>query len=230
MTGSRTAKRRQLLSWLPTAIVAAICVAMVVGAIAMNNSWWTQSAPPASKEQETVDRMSIFTPAGVEYLTRQGRMKIKLRASSPSVAQLGLEPLESRTIEPLVPVEAIVLGEESVFHIDLVREFTVTASTEQVASIALVEDTNGTWQTAYALLSARASDWGWSDSDLEALQRSLLAASRESADRSYGAGLPAAENDGNLVSARIDVDGADGRVTLSYTIALADAGPSSPTE
>ena len=74
-----TRRQRRALSWVPITVVAIICVAIAWGALSIQNSWWTDPAQTPSTDQVTDDGMSTFTRAGVDYLTRQGVVRIDLR-------------------------------------------------------------------------------------------------------------------------------------------------------
>ena len=210
--------RRRLLSWIPISIVALICLGFVVASVLMQTSWWIDEARPASADQEASDGMSTFTEAGVDYLTRQGTLRMRVGSGSLPTSELGLEANESRSFEPIVPIEAVVIAPDGSFHVDLVRSFTVTTSNGEVESVKLVREANGDWLSVFPNLERMAQYWGWTDADLEQLQRDLTAASHDGNGRQYSAELPAVEHNGALVSAQVDIDLPRADVTAAFLI------------
>lgn len=217
-TVGRARSRRRLLSWVPISVVALLCVGFVVAAIAMQNSWWTDPERAPDSDQQASDGASLFTESGVDYLTRQGMLRVKVRADALPASELGLEPDGSQSFEPLVPIQAVVLGADGAFHLDLVRSFTVTTADDRVQSIDLEQESNGDWLSAFPNLERMAPSWGWTPADLDKLKNDLTAASRQTDSDSYSAQTPPIERNGALVSARIDVDVAAANVTVVFTV------------
>jgi len=211
-------KRRALLSWLPISIVALMCVAVVVAVIALQNSWWNDADARPSEDQQAVDGMSLFSPAGMDYLTRDGVMRVKVRADSLSATDLGLEPDASQVFEPISPSKAVVLGADGAFTLDLVKSFTITTVDDRVESVSLVQDGPGTWLEIYPQLEKIAAAWGWSDEQLDQLQTDLTTASRTANGATYSAALPEVQHKGALSSAEVTIDQDHGTVGLTFIL------------
>ena len=210
----RRRRRKRLLSWVPTAIAALLCVGVIVGAVVVGGSWWSE--PEAATDQQAEDGSSLFTQTGVDFLTRQGELRVKLREDGLSAEQLGLEPDGERTIEPLVPVTAIILGEEGTFSIELIDAFTLVTEDGELAAVVTSPQGRPTWANAMSSLRSVAPSWGWSPEQLTQLNEDLLAAQRQDGD-AYSAELPMVESKGARVGARLDVDTRSSSVALTYT-------------
>lgn len=220
---ARRRSRRKLLSWIPITIVALLCVGFVVAAVAMQNSWWIDADRPASADQEAADGMSIFTGAGIDYIGRQGLMKIRVTEDALPADELGLPADGSERFEPIVPVTAIILGGDGVFSMDLVRSFTVTTTDGRVDSIELSRVSDGAWLTVFPYLNSVAERWGFTAADVAALQDDLTAASREEGADQYSAAIEPVLHNGALSSAEITVDTRSSQVTVTFEVAVADA-------
>ena len=211
-------RRRALRSWIPISIVAAICVAIVVAVIVVQNSWWNDANARPSDDQQASDGMSLLTPAGVDYLTRDGVVRVKLRADALSAAELGLEPNDSQVFEPIVPIRAVVLGADGAFTVELVKSFTITTVDDRVEAVELVQDGKGMWLSIYPQLERIAPSWGWTEEQLDQLQTDLTAASRTTSSPTYSAQLPEVAHKGALVSARVTIEQEDGNIGLAFTV------------
>jgi len=223
MTTTATSRVRSALrSWGPIAIVALLCVGVVIAVIAVQNSWWNDPDRVPSDQQAASDGMSVFTDAGMDFLTREGEVRIKVRADALPASQLGLEPNGTQSFAPLVPIEAVVLGADGAFRVALVRSFTIETRDDRVHSIELLRETNGMWVTVSEQLAREASAWGWTDDDLAALQDALTAASRSASGDRYSAELPAVPHKGALASARIIVDTESPHVTVLFRVSRLD--------
>lgn len=215
----RSKRRRVVLSWIPISIVALICVGVVVGAVAVQNSWWTQADPRPSTDQQASDGMSLFEPPGIDFLTHEGVVRVKVRADSLPASQLGLDVDGTETVEPRVPISAVVLTADGAFNVELVKSFTITTSDNQVTSVELVQDGQGMWLTIYPQLQRIAPSWGWTAQQLEQLRIDLTTASRDTTGPTYSATLPAVEHKGALASAEVTIDTDSGNVGLAFTVA-----------
>jgi hypothetical protein len=196
-------------------VIAAICIAVIAGAFAMQSSWWTQTSPPPADDQQTSDGMSRFDRAGTDYFTRDGILRLELRPDAAPATELGLEAHASATIEPIVPVTAVVLGADGVFVVDGVGSITLTTVGDQVHSVRLVPESSGSWQSASAELERTALAWGWTAEQIEQLSVDLADAARVSEAGAYSAALPRIAARGADVEAEVTVDGA---VEVALTI------------
>lgn len=218
---ARPVKRRWWLSWLPTSIVASLCVAVVIGVIAMQNSWWTDPNPVGSADQVAADGTSLFGDAGADFFTRQGIVRLKVNTSGLPASELGLDPDAVQTFEPPVPIKAVVLGEDGAFYLDPVRSFSITTVDNEVQSVTIEREGDGRWQSVLAELESMQTSWGWTSEDLKTLSNDLAAAAASSPDK-YTATVGPVEAKGSLVSAEVSVDGTDSRVDVAFTISATD--------
>jgi hypothetical protein len=216
---ARTRRRRRILSWVPISVVALLCVAVVIGAFVMQSSWWTDLNRAPSDDQEGPGGSSMFGDGGVDYLTREGRLRVIVRPDSPSAGELDLPERGERTVETRVPVQGLVSVAEGAISFDTISAFTVHTASDRVQSVDLVLDGVGDWLAAVGDVESRSSMFGWSSDDLERADEGLLAARRAGESR-YRAAFPAREYDGAWVSAVIDVDVASSAASLTYTVAL----------
>ncbi|WP_374977952.1 hypothetical protein ACEYYH_09610 [Microbacterium trichothecenolyticum] len=69
--------------------------------------------------------MSVFTESGVDYLTREGTLRMRVGSGSLPSSELGLDANGARSFEPIVPIEAVAIAPDGSFHIDLVRSSAV---------------------------------------------------------------------------------------------------------
>lgn len=216
----RRGKRSALWTWVPTALVALLCVAVVVMVFAVQNSWWAETNPRASTDQRASDGMSLFTTDGVDYFTKQGIMRMRIGADSLPATELGLDADGEKHIEPLVPVMVVVLGDDGVISLDLVRSFTITSENDEVTAIDIDPEITRTWASVSGTLAGLAPSWGWSQAQLDQLDEDLGAASE--GETSYSAELPAVPYHGAFVSAEVVVDTANPGVGLTLTISADD--------
>ncbi len=214
MTLAEKRRRKALLSWIPITIVAVICAGFVAGAIAMQNSWWTEDDPTASVDQAASDGMSRFDRAGVDFFTRQGTVRIKVRGDAQRASALGLPADGTEDFAPLTPVTAIVLAPGGVFGYELVSHFSVETEDDRVTGVRLLMDGSNTWAGVSAQLRGMAADWGWTAAQLDALTEEVGATVRAGGDAVVS--LPAIPVHGAAVSAEVAVD--DG-VFLTLVIA-----------
>ena len=215
-----TRRQRRALSWVPITVVAIICVAVAWGALSIQNSWWTDPAQTPSTDQVTDDGMSTFTRAGVDYLTRQGVVRIDLRETAEPAASLGLPASGSQQVEPLVPVRAILLGDDGVASVELVEALTLTTDADSVTTVELRPVAPTSWTAAVGQLREDAETWGWREEDFSRLEEELTAASGAS-DGEYAAALPPVTANGMTIGAMVTIRGEDAPVGLSYTFSPA---------
>lgn len=206
--------RRVVRTWLPTAVIGAICVAVVIGAVAMQNSWWTAPAPKPAADQQAADGMSRFDRAGVDYFTRAGAVRVRIGDDALPADELGLAAEGESTIEPLVPVRAVVLADEPLV-LEAVSSVSVTSTGNRVTAVTLMPDTGRSWQSVSGELERTALTWGWTEGQLARLSSDLAAAAQGGDGGGYSAALPRIPSRGALVSAAVVVDGG---VTVSFTI------------
>lgn len=209
--------RRRVLSWLPTALVALVCVGFVVGAIAMQNSWWTSPTGAPAADQQASDGSSRFDQAGIDYLTRDRSARIKLRDDAEPATDLGLAADGDRTIEPLVPVTLVILGSDGAVAMQNVSSFEVSTSGDRIAAVTVSPDLVPSYQNVQADLATNAARWGWSDADLQRLTDDLAAAA-QGADGAYGAELPTIRHNGIDIDAHVTIDGG---AMVAYTFSRA---------
>jgi hypothetical protein len=210
--------RRRLLSWIPISVVALICAGFIVGANTMQDSWWTDPEPTAAADQRSPSGMSVFTGTGVDYLSREGFVRIELRDGAEPATALGLDADGTRTITPIVPVDALVLAEDGVLHLDLVREIVIETTDDAVSAVRVRTDNDGAWTGAYAEVANVASDWGYTDADLATMRDALTDRAQAADGNAYAATLDARTHLGATVSAEIAVDQRAASVTATFTI------------
>lgn len=210
-----TGKRRRLRSWLPISIVALLCAGFVVGAIAMQNSWWIDPTEHPAADQVAPDGMSLYGDAGMAYFTREGTLRVRLSPDSLPASTLGLDPSGNESFEPRVPISAVVLGADGAFRLDLVESFEVTTVGDLIQAIELNQVGNRAWTSVSGELEDLAESWGWSPADLDRLQDDLTQAARETSG-AYSASLPQIEHNGALVSIEVTIE-PDSNVNLSFS-------------
>lgn len=210
--------RRRLLGWLPITFVALICVGVVIAAVLMQNSWWTDSRRPAAADQQAADGTSMFGGPGIDYLTRQGVLRIRIGEDSLPARTVGLEERGRQTFRPITPIEAVVVAPDGAFYLDLVRSFTVVTDGDRVESVELVREADGAWQSVFPQLRDVAPSWGWTDADLERLQDDLTVASAAEGGGVYSARTAPVAHKGAEVSAEVSVDVPNADVTATFVI------------
>lgn len=214
--------RRRLLGWIPTALAAVICVGVVVAAILMQNSWWNDPERPPAADQRAPDGMSMLGGPGIDYLTRQGALRVRVGPDALAATELGLEANGSQTFEPLTPVQAIVLAPDGSFHVDVIRSFTVVASEDQVQSVQLVPESDGSWLTALSQVQQLAPYWGWTEAEISRLEADLTLAAQAGDGRAYSAEIPPVEHKGAMASAEVSVDVSSSEVTTTFIVSRLD--------
>ncbi|KOS11473.1 hypothetical protein XI38_06435 [Microbacterium aurantiacum] len=63
--------------------MALLCAGFVVGAIAMQNSWWIDPTEHPAADQVAPDGMSLYGDAGMAYFTREGTLRVRLSLDPP---------------------------------------------------------------------------------------------------------------------------------------------------
>lgn len=211
--------RRRLLSWLPTTLVALVCIGFVVAAIAMQNSWWSRPTGTPAADQQASDGASRFDQAGIDYFTRDGSVRVKLRDDAESATALGLSADGAKTIEPLVPLSVVVLGADGPVVVKSATSFTVTTAGDRIVRLDVTPDLLPSWQSVESDIDANAARWGWSSADLQQLTDDLAAASQASDGGSYGARLPAIDHEGVRIDAEVTIAGG---ASVVYGFSLPD--------
>lgn len=223
-TVSKRRARRRLLSWLPIGLVALVCVGFVVGAFAMQGSWWTDAGRAPSADQRAADGSTMFGDAGVDYLGRDGVLRVKVRGDAPSATSLGLDATGTRDVTPIVPVRAQILTEEGTLRFPNVSAFSVLSRGDRVHALELIADGAGTWSAARAELRRLAAEWGWPAEEVARVEDALAAAAREPGTAPFLAELPTVPYAGALVSARVEAAPDGSGATVVYTVARNEDG------
>lgn len=216
-THQRIARRKALLSWIPTAVLTVVIAGVIFGVFAVQNSWWVRTDTAPSADQQATDGTSMFGQGGVDYLTRSGTLRVSLRDTALPASDLALDAEGERRIETLVPVDAVLLAPEGAFGMRLIDAFTITTREDRVVALTLEPDASGGWQRILATLTEMAPAWGWTSAQIAALDDALTAASRATDGAAYTATLGPASAEGVSTSAEIFVDPAGG-VRWSVTL------------
>ena len=206
----RTTKRT-VLSWLPYGIMALLIIAAAITSIGFGQSWWTQSKPAASAQQE-FDGQSLFTQAGVDYSGKRGLVKVSLSAGRPTASQLGLPNSGTRTISYVVPVTIAVSGSGQPIREQFADQLKITTESGRVSRVYFLDDHsyNEMHQHALDLIQATGTT-----ADQAAFDAQLAASRVASADKKYAA-TSATTRDG----VRVDIHLAGTPSTANLTIAL----------
>lgn len=218
-TLAQTRRRRRILTWIPTGIVILVCVGFFVGAYAVSQSWWFQDDPVASDDQQTSDGQSRFTPGGVDYLTRQGTLSLRLDDDAATAQALGLASDGVEDITPRTPVRALVSAPGGELEVSPVTVLTLGTADDRLCSVEF-ELRGSSWTGAVENLRDLAPGWGWSEEDVSRLSDQVAAATSEDGDPIV-VGLGPIEHLGAVVSARVEVTLDPARVT---TFVIASCG------
>jgi len=211
--GERRARRERLATWITISVVLVVCAAAGLGAYAMSHSWWVEEAPRPAVDQQLSDGQSRFDGPGVDFLNRQRLATVDVVAPAPA-SDLGLPADGDTPVETLVPLTVEVRGAESVISFPGVSSFALTTSGDRLAALTLTPAASSTWITIRSDLEQRATEWGWSLSDVEDLERKVGQAGREEGV-AQTMSLPEVSVDGMTVTADVAVDEA-GRISLQY--------------
>lgn len=215
MTLAEKRRRKALLSWVPITIVALVCAGFVVGAIAMQNSWWTQDDPTASDDQQMSDGTSRFDRAGVDFFTRQGTMRVKLREDAAPASALGLDADGRQDFAPITPVTAVIVAPDGAFAYELVDSFSLETEGDRVTEVRLLLDGAKTWAGVTSQLQAMAAEWGWTTAQLDQLTQDIGDKMRAGGETVVP--LPSVTVKGATVSAEVAVD-----TDVSLTLVITD--------
>lgn len=213
----RRRRKDVTLTVVTIAIVVIICAVAGFAACAMANSWWTETDPAPSADQQLDDGQSRFDRAGVDFFTRQGVANVHL-AGDTTATDLGLDADAERTIEPLVPIELNVAGSTGTISFGGVDDFVLATAADRVARVDVMPAASGSWRTITAELRNRGAAWGWSEDAIAALESELGDASRSAPGKAHTASLPTVTVEGIDVEAIVTMDADGGAVALRYAL------------
>lgn len=206
-----------MLTVVTIAVVVAVCAVVGFAAWAMANSWWTETDPAPSADQQLTDGQSRFDRAGVDFLTRQGVAMVHLTGDT-AATDLGLDADGVRRIEPLVPIGIEVVGSTGTISFGGVDDFGLATTADRVTRVDVLPAASGSWQTITADLRNRGAAWGWSEDEISALESELGDASRSAPGQTHTAALPGVTVDGIDVEAIVTIEADGGRVQLRYVL------------
>lgn len=198
-------------------VVVIICAVAGFAAWAMANSWWTETDPAPSADQQLDDGQSRFDRAGVDFFTRQGVATVHLDGDT-AATDLGLDADGERSIEPLVPIDLNLAGSTGTFSFGGVDDFVLTTAADRVTRVDVVPAASGSWRTITTELRNRGAAWGWSEDEIAALESELGDASRSAPGEAHTASLRTVTVDGIDVEAIVTMDADGGAVTLRYVL------------
>jgi hypothetical protein len=129
---------------------ALIPVAIILS-IGFNTSWWRQSDPVASDQQEVAGQ-SMFTQGGIDYSAKRGVVKISLAADRPTAFRLGLPQSGTRTIGYIVPVTIDVSNTGPAVRQQLADQVKIQTSDGRISAVYFLDD------HAYSVMYQHAVD------------------------------------------------------------------------
>src|SRR3954471_21649330 len=130
-------RRRRLAGAIArTAGLVLVIVTAVVLSLGFSNSWWVEKHPAPSSDQIAADGSSVFTQAGVDYLTRVGTLRVTMTSARPDAVALGLSQSGTKHLDLLVPVTLVSRG-GSVLQIDDVGSLDVITSDGRISAVEL---------------------------------------------------------------------------------------------
>jgi hypothetical protein len=180
---ARRERRRRILGWIPSAIIAVGIIVLVLLTIGFNNSWWTEAHPVASAEQQFKNQ-STFSQAGIDYSAKEGLVKISLAPNRPSAHRLGLDSAGARTITYIVPVTVRVTAGGRSMSQTLTNRVRIESNSGRISAVDLIydESLSQMQQTALQLIGKAGTA-----SDQAAFTASIQSTSIASRDKSYAA-------------------------------------------
>lgn len=213
-------RSRDLLSWLPAAILLVVIAGVVFATIAVQNSWWTDERPVASDDQRASDGGSRFSDAGLDYVNVDGVLRVRVGEGSLPAAESGLGDDEQKTATMRRPVRAIVAVGADTFVVREVEWLQATAQHAELRSVALSTGRPLPWADAVALVRASAAEYGWDAADIDAQEALLEEFVRENDEGSFTLEV-SSERHGVEITATLTFDRGSGSTTLVQTF---DAG------
>ncbi|MFC0678166.1 hypothetical protein ACFFGH_09975 [Lysobacter korlensis] len=176
-------RRRRLLSWLPSILLVTLMAVAGFVTVAINNSWWVDPNPVAGADQTAPGGSSIFTGAGVDYLSRTGLVVIRMDSGAALPAeQLGLEPDGERSIASERPLRVQVFGPDGALVVQDARQVTLSTEAGELIRVDVVVPVGGNFTSAHAQLTQVADLYGWSAEELETMLDEIGAAKRDDPD------------------------------------------------
>ena len=206
---------RHWLAPLALVVVAGL-VATVLAVFA--NSWWVDRDRPPSSDQRASDGSSLFTGPGVDYVSATGILLVRVGDESLPAAELGLDDDGERTVDPEIPLQVRILGDDGAFVLESADLVRVTTEDGRVARVETEPWGAANFRELIALLESRAENVGWTADDLAWLQDDLTTAQREGDGEVYSAELTGRSDIGATVSARITVDLPAARTVLTIVV------------
>lgn len=181
-------RRRTLRGWFPYLFLGLAIVLFFVGSLLFQTSWWLNPNREASSDQQSPDGMSLFTDAGQNFFNVDRTILVRLTPTGASATTLGLPRDATTPIFPRVPIETRVLGTSGVFILPLVEGLKLTTKNDELVTIELDYQSNGSYQGLIDLLRGMMPSMGWTSEDFEELSADLAAAGQE-IDGEYSAEL-----------------------------------------
>lgn len=213
----RRDRRRRRTTWILTSLVLAGCAAFLVIAVIVSNSWWAQDDPAPSADQQAPNGTSVFTPAGVDYLTRSGVARIDVRPDSLTAAEQGLASDGVQQVATRVPVRVELVAPDGEISVGLVSEMEFETAGDRLRSVRIVSGASGTWTRAISGLEHSAQQWGWPASEVARVRDEITAAAG-TAEGTVTNSLPRIEVAGIMMSAEIVLDLDAPRTTVTYSV------------
>ena len=191
--------------------MAGIAVVAVALTIVFNNSWWRQTDPIASPQQQFHGE-SLFTQAGIDYSAKRGLVTVSLAEDRPAASRLGLARSGARTVNYIVPLTVEVSGAGDPVRQTLVDAVRLQTMDGRIAAVSFTDDRSYSdiYQNAVTLIAATGSA-----ADRTAFDSMIASSRKASADRSYDA-VSVTTRDG--MRTRLEIKGTPSTARLTITL------------
>jgi hypothetical protein len=213
----RSRRQKQLLSWLPAAILVLIIAGVVFTTIAVQNSWWAEEDPVASSDQRAADGSSKLSDAGLDYVNVEGVLRVRIGEGALPTTRIGLGADEEKTGEFRRPVKAVIAAGDEVYVVNEVETMRAVAKGGELTSLTLGVGQALPWSSAVGTVQGLASEFGWNQDEIAAWEQQISDFTRDHADGTFTAEVTA--TDAATITGTVAFDRASGYTTLSISFA-----------
>jgi hypothetical protein len=215
-----SSRTRALLSWLPAGILILIIAGVVFTTVAVQNSWWAEKEPTASSDQRATDGSSKLSDAGLDYVNKEGTLRVRVGEGALPATQLGIGADEHKSATFRRPVRVVVAAREEVYVVDEVESMSAIAQDDRLTAVSLDVGQALPWSRAYATVQGLADEFGWDPAEIASWEKQISDFTRDHTEGAFTAEVTSSS--AAAITGTLVFDRGTGNTTLTIAFAPVD--------